>query len=54
MDYNTTRDKLIMPEYGRHIQKMVEQVKEIPDKEKRMKTLREIQKQEDLRINGVG
>ena len=35
MDYNTTRDKLILPEYGRHIQKMIEQVKEIPDRDKR-------------------
>lgn len=35
MDYNTQRDKLKMPEYGRHIQKMVEYVASIPDKEKR-------------------
>jgi len=34
-DYNTQRDKLIMPEYGRHIQEMVEYVANIPDKEKR-------------------
>ena len=31
-----------------------EEAMKIPDKEKRMKTLREIQKQEDLLINGVG
>ncbi|MBO7257300.1 MAG: DUF4290 domain-containing protein [Bacteroidales bacterium] len=42
MDYNTTRDKLIMPEYGRHIQKMVEQVKEIPDKEKRNEQIKAV------------
>ena len=24
MDYNTQREKLRMPEYGRHVQKMVE------------------------------
>lgn len=35
MDYNTNREKLIMPEYGRHIQKMIEHVKQIPDREKR-------------------
>ncbi|MBQ0025380.1 MAG: DUF4290 domain-containing protein [Bacteroidales bacterium] len=35
MDYNTQRDKLILPEYGRHVQKMIEQVKAIPDREKR-------------------
>ena len=35
MDYNTQRSKLIMPEYGRHVQKMIEYVKDIPQKEKR-------------------
>ena len=35
MDYNTQREKLIMPEYGRHIQKMLEQAMAIEDKQKR-------------------
>jgi hypothetical protein len=35
MDYNTQREKLNMPEYGRHVQKMIEYVANIPDKEKR-------------------
>lgn len=35
MDYNTTREKLILPEYGRYVQKMIEQVKAIPDRDKR-------------------
>ncbi|MCF0177884.1 MAG: DUF4290 domain-containing protein [Bacteroidales bacterium] len=35
MDYNTQREKLIMPEYGRHVQKMIEQVKGIEDRDKR-------------------
>ncbi len=35
MDYNTQRDKLLMPEYGRHVQDMINYVKNIPDKEKR-------------------
>ena len=35
LDYNTQREKLQMPEYGRNIQKMVEYVASIPDKEKR-------------------
>ena len=34
-DYNTTREKLIMPEYGRHVQDMIDYVCSIPDKEKR-------------------
>ena len=33
--YNTEVEKLQMPEYGRLVLKMVEQLKEIPDKEKR-------------------
>ncbi len=35
MDYNTQREKLQMPEYGRHVQDMINYVKNIPDKEKR-------------------
>lgn len=35
MNYNTTREKLAMPEYGRNVLKMVEQLKSIPDKAKR-------------------
>lgn len=42
MDYNTQREKLIMPEYGRHIQKMVEQIKKIEDKEKRNEQIRAV------------
>ena len=33
--YNTEVEKLKMPEYGRNVLKMVEQMKAIPDKEKR-------------------
>ena len=33
--YNTEVEKLRMPEYGRNVLKMVEQMKEIPDKRKR-------------------
>ena len=35
LDYNTLRDKLLMPEYGRHVQKMIKFVTELPDKAKR-------------------
>ena len=35
LDYNTQRSKLQMPEYGRHIQKMVQYVSSLEDKEKR-------------------
>lgn len=37
MEYNTTRNQLIIREYGRHIQKMVDYVLTIEDKEKRQK-----------------
>ncbi len=37
MEYNTTRSYLIMREYGRHIQKMVEYLLTIEDKEKRQR-----------------
>lgn len=36
MDYNTQREKLIMPEYGRGIQQMVEHCKTIENKEERL------------------
>ena len=42
MDYNTNREKLIMPEYGRHIQKMIEHVKQIPDRGKRNEQIRAV------------
>jgi hypothetical protein len=35
MEYNTTRNHLIIREYGRHIQKMVDHILTIEDKEKR-------------------
>lgn len=35
LDYNTEREKLAMPEYGRNVLKMVEQLKAIDDREKR-------------------
>ncbi len=35
MDYNSQRDSLKLPEYGRHIQKMVKQAVEIEDRKER-------------------
>ncbi|MFZ4769539.1 MAG: DUF4290 domain-containing protein [Ferruginibacter sp.] len=37
MEYNTTRNHLIMKEYGRHIQKMIENLLTIEDKEQRQR-----------------
>lgn len=35
MDYNTNRDKLRLPEYGRNVQEMVNIIKNTPDREER-------------------
>jgi hypothetical protein len=35
LDYNTQREKLVMPEYGREIQKMVDLAVSLPDKRQR-------------------
>lgn len=37
MEYNTTRSKLLMPEYGRNVQKMVEYLITVDDREKRLR-----------------
>jgi hypothetical protein len=41
-DYNTSRPKLVLPEYGRNIQKMVEYTKTIEDREERNKSAQAI------------
>ena len=48
MDYNTSRERLTMPEYGRNVLKMVEQLKAIPDKEKRTEQARAVVKVMEL------
>ncbi len=42
MEYNTERDQLIIPEYGRHVQKMVKYATEIIDKDERKKCVEAI------------
>lgn len=42
LDYNTEREKLILPEYGRNIQQMIADVKKIEDREKRNEQVRAI------------
>ncbi len=48
LDYNTSREPLAMPEYGRNVLKMVEQLKAIPDKEKRTEQARAVVKVMEL------
>ena len=38
MEYNTTRSKMLMPEYGRNVQRMVEHLMTIEDRDKRLKS----------------
>ena len=38
MEYNSHRDKMVIPEYGRNVQKMIEYTKTIEDREKRTKS----------------
>jgi hypothetical protein len=42
MEYNTTRNHLVMREYGRHIQKMIEYLMTLEDKEKRQKNAKAV------------
>lgn len=42
IDYNTQREKLRMPEYGREIQKMVDYAISLPTKEERLKCAKAI------------
>lgn len=37
LDYNTQREKLILPEYGREIQKMVDYCMTLPDRKERLR-----------------
>lgn len=42
LDYNTEREKLAMPEYGRNVLRMVEDVKKIENREKRSEQARAV------------
>lgn len=42
LDYNTQRTSLHLPEYGREIQQMVEQCKQLPNREDRQRMAEEI------------
>ena len=42
LDYNTHREQLLMPEYGREIQKMVDYAVSLTDKSERQNCAQEI------------
>ena len=48
LDYNTHREKLLMPEYGREIQKMVDYAVSLTDKSERQDCALEISKLSSL------
>lgn len=48
LEYNTQRAKLAMPEYGRNVLKMVEQLKAIPDRDKRSQQAKAVVKVMEL------
>ncbi len=45
LDYNTQREKLVLSEYGREIQKMVDVAIALPTKEERMRCAQSIIRQ---------
>ena len=53
LEYNTQREVLAMPEYGRNILKMVEQLKSIPDRDKRSAQARAVIRSMELLNPGV-
>lgn len=50
LDYNTQREKLVMPEYGREIQKMIDHALQLPTKEERQRCAEAIVKQMENRV----
>ena len=48
LDYNTAREKLAMPEYGRSVVKMVEQLRTIEDRDRRSEQARAVVKVMEL------
>lgn len=48
LEYNTEREKLAMPEYGRNVLKMIEKMKAVPDRDKRSEQARAIVKVMEL------
>lgn len=53
LDYNTGREKLLMPEYGREIQKMVDHAVSLPTKEERLKCAKTIIKMMEIKLPQV-
>ena len=50
LDYNTQREMLLMPEYGREIQKMVDHAVTLPSKEERLRCAKTIVKMMETKV----
>jgi hypothetical protein len=50
LDYNTQREKLLMPEYGREIQKMVDHAVGLADKAERLKCAKTIVRMMETKV----
>jgi len=53
LDYNTQREQLVMPVYGREIQKMVEHAISLPTKEERLRCARTIVRLMETKVTQV-
>ena len=53
LDYNTQREQLVMPEYGREIQKMVEHAISLPTKKERLRCARTIVRLMETKVTQV-
>ena len=53
LDYNTEREPLAMPEYGRNVVRMIQSLKTIPDKAKRSEQARAVIKSMEILNPGV-
>ena len=50
LDYNTTRETLLLPEYGREVQKMVDHAVSLPDRDERLRCARAIVKLMETKV----
>ena len=50
LDYNTQRQSLLMPEYGREIQKMIDHAVSLPSKEERLRCAKTIVKLMETKV----
>lgn len=50
LDYNTQREALLLPEYGREIQKMIEYAVSLPDRDERLRCAKTIVKLMETKV----